>query len=150
VATARVGSGGGWSARVPAGPSRVVMATFAGTPLIEPALSNLITETVPAKITFSVSPRQVHWGGVIHMSGRLLGGHVPASGEEVFLHAGWRGGSAYIGALYSGSSGRFSGTYHFLSGKGTAMYSIWATSARESDYPYAPASSNRITVTVGP
>lgn len=150
VTTARVGSGGGWSARVPAGPSRVVMATFAGTALIEPTISNLITETVPAKIIVSVTPRRLHWGGVIHISGRLLGGYVPASGEAVSLYAGWRGGSAYIKPLYSDSAGRFSGAFRFLHGGGTQTYSIWATSARESDYPYAPASSNRISVTVGP
>jgi uncharacterized protein YfaP (DUF2135 family) len=62
----------------------------------------------------------------------------------------WHGGSAYVGHLYTDSSGRFSSPYTFSNGTGTVTYSIWAVSARESDYPYASAASNRVAVTVGP
>ena len=62
----------------------------------------------------------------------------PASGELVVLYIGWRGGFTEIGHLYTDKRGRFSAPYRFLRGNGTERYWIWAASAKESDYPYAP------------
>jgi hypothetical protein len=90
----------------------------------------------------------VHWGGQIRISGRLLGGYVPPSGELVVLWIGWQGGSTEIGHLYARANGRFSSTYTFLRGNGTETYRIWATSAREGDYPFAPGGSRAVTVQV--
>ena len=48
------------------------------------------------------------------------------------------------------ATARFRSSYTFLRGNGTETYRIWAATARESDYPYAPARSRRVSVTVGP
>ena len=104
--------------------------------------------TVPAKLTLSIRPHRAHWGGKIRISGQVLGGWVPPSGEVVVLKIGWKGGSTESGHLYTDASGRFSSTYTFLRGNGTEQYSIWAATAKETDYPFAPARSRRVAVTV--
>jgi len=45
---------------------------------------------------------------------------------------------------------KFRTAYTFLGGGGAASYPFWVTTIPESDYPWAQASSRRITVTVGP
>ena len=61
-----------------------------------------------------------------------------------------QGGSAEIGHLYASRDGRFKSTYTFLRGNGTETYRLWATTARESDYPFAPARSRPTMVKVSP
>jgi hypothetical protein len=150
TATAITAANGTWSARLPAGPSRLIEARFAGTPTVEPTISGLVHIKVPASVRLEVHPRATHWGSTIMIRGRLLGCCVPASGEIVVLRIGWKGGSAEIGHVYTRSDGRFSTPYTFLRGSGTETYRIWATTAAESDYPYAIASSRRRSITVGP
>ena len=107
-----------------------------------------VSVSVPARVALSVAPRQTTWGGTIMLSGRVEGGYVPAAGELVVLWVGWHGGKAEIGHLYTGLDGSFQAPYTFLRGNGTEVYSLWAATARESDYPYAPARSRGIAVTV--
>jgi hypothetical protein len=75
---------------------------------------------------------------------------VPTAGELVVLWIGWPGGSTEIGHLYARADGRFSSSYTFLRGNGTETYRLWATTARESGYPFAPAQSRSVPVTVSP
>ena len=150
VAIATTGTDGTWAAMLPPGPSRVIEAVYAGSSTTEPASSNQAGVAVPARLRLSIRPRRAHWGGKIRISGRLLGGYVPSSGELVVLYIGWKGGSTEIGHLYTDKRGRFSAPYRFLRGNGTERYWIWAVSAKETDYPYAPARSGRIPITVSP
>ena len=71
-------------------------------------------------------------------------------GGELVLWIGWRGGSTEIGHLYSWLDGSFASRYTFLRGNGTETYRLWATTARESAYPYAPGRSRARAVTVRP
>jgi hypothetical protein len=137
-----------WTATIGPGPSRIVEAVYLGSTTTEPASSNQASITVPARLTLAIHPQRTHWGAKISISGRLLGGYVPSSGELVVLYIGWSGGHAEIGHLYTDSSGRFAAPYQFLRGNGTVRYWIWAGSAKESDYPYAPATSKRIPIVV--
>jgi hypothetical protein len=148
IGTATTGAGGAWSATIPPGPSRIVEAVYLGSNTTEPASSNQATMTVPARIRLSIHPRRTHWGAKIRISGQLLGGYVPTSGELVVLYIGWGGGHAEIGHLYTDRRGRFAAPYQFLRGNGTVRYWIWAESAKESDYPYAPATSGSIPIVV--
>ena len=141
---------GSWSATVPAGPSRLVRALYGGTSTVEPSTSTTATIVVPASVSLSIAPRQTHWGDTIELSGRLRGGYVPPSGELVVLWVGWPGGSTEIGHLYARRDGRFRSTYTFLRGNGTETYRLWATTARESDYPFASARSRPTAVRVSP
>jgi hypothetical protein len=149
AAVVTTAANGGWSAILPPGPSRLVVASYAGSATIEPALSPTARLVVPASVSLNVRPDVTHWGGHITISGRLRGGFVPPAGEIVVLWIGWPGGSTEIGHLYARRDGRFSSRYTFLRGNGTETYRLWADTARESDYPYAPASSRHVSVTVG-
>jgi hypothetical protein len=150
VAAATTGADGSWTAHLPPGPSRLVVAQYGGTGTVEPATSTAARVVVPASVSLRIRPHHAHWGGRITIGGRLKGGYIPPAGELVVLWVGWPGGSTEIGHLYARSDGKFSGRYTFLRGNGTETYRLWAATARESDYPYAPASSRRVSVTVGP
>jgi hypothetical protein len=145
VHTSRTGI---WTARLPAGPSRVIVATYPGATGIEPSYSAAAHVAVPAGVSLHIAPRNTHWGDTIRISGVVHGGYIPPKGEIVVLRVGWHGGSAEIGHLNTKPDGRFSTTYTFLRGRGTETYRIWAETVRESDYPYAPGRSNRVRVTV--
>ena len=148
VAAVSTRADGTWTATLPPGPSRTIQAVYLGSTVTEPAFSNQAGVSVPARLRLSIRPQLAHWGGRIRIAGQLLGGYVPTSGELVVLYIGWRGGHVEIGHLYTDARGRFSSPYTFLRGNGTERYWIWATSAKESDYPYSPASSGRIPITV--
>jgi hypothetical protein len=150
VAAVTTAADGSWSARVPPGPSRLVVAAYGGANTVEPALSAPARVIAPASIALHVRPGATHWGGRIAINGRLKGGYIPPAGELVVLWIGWPGGSTEIGHLYARSDGRFRSKYTFLRGNGTETYRLWAETARESDYPYAPARSRSVPVKVGP
>ncbi len=149
VATTATGPDGTWSVRLPAGPSRLVRAAYGGTTTIEPAISGNAHLIVPASVKVQIDPRRTHWGGKIAITGQLRGGYVPHAGELVVLWISWRGGRAEIGHIYAKRGGRFETPYTFLRGRGTETYHVWAVTAREGDYPYAPSRSRPISVTVG-
>jgi hypothetical protein len=148
VATTTTAADGTWTARLPPGPSRLVVAEYSGASSTEPALSAPAHVIVPARVALHIRPTTARWGGRIKIAGRLRGGYLPPAGELVVLRVGWRGGSTEIGHLYTHRDGRFSTRYTFLRGNGTEQYWIWATTARESDYPYAPGRSRSVAVTV--
>jgi hypothetical protein len=148
VATAVTRPDGYWKALLPAGPSRNLKVTYGGSGTVELATSELVHVTVPASLALRLSTHQTEWGHTIEISGRLRGGFVPADGELVSLHIGWSGGSAAIGQVYARSHGLFRTPYTFLRGTGTQTYRIWATTVRESDYPYAPGTSSRATISL--
>ncbi len=139
---------GSWSARLRPGPSRLVRAYFGGNATVEPSLSTAAHLIVPASVGMSLSPRRTHWGDTIKIAGRVRGGYVPPSGELVVLRIGWKGGSTEIGHLYTARNGTFRSTYTFLRGNGSETYHLWAATAKESDYPFAPARSPSVKVTV--
>jgi hypothetical protein len=142
---------GTWTARLKGTSSRLVEASYDGSSTIEPSTSAVVRTIVPASVKLAISPPTTHWQGTIVISGRLRGCCVPPTvGELVVLHVGWSSGSAEIGHVYARKGGRFRATYTFLRGAGIATYRLWATTAIESDYPYAAGSSRKIAVTVGP
>lgn len=144
----RTRSNGTWTARLPAGPSRLIKAVYPGTSQIAPAASDSSSIAVPASPVLHVQPRRTHWGSAIRIFGRLRGGYIPASGELVVLRIGWHGGVAEIGHVYTDLAGHFAATYTFLRGSGSEHYRIWAQTVRESDYPFQPAASRKILIRV--
>ena len=80
VATTR--SDGTWTATLPAGPSRRVQASYAGTATVEPSTSGAARVVVPASLTLAIHPRRTHWEGTILISGRLRGCCVPIAGRR--------------------------------------------------------------------
>ena len=153
VAAARTAANGSWRATVPAGPSRLIQAAYGGGPGVQASRSELMHEIVPAKIQLlSVSPQAIAWGQTVRIVGKLDGGYLPPGGALVRLRIGL--GSAYttfgVHEHVSGT-GRFATTYTFGLGAPSIRRVYWfqVASLPMGDYPYAPASSRRISVTVG-
>lgn len=139
---------GSWTALLPAGPSRTVKVVYGGSATVEPSTSRLVHVAVPASVRLGLSTHSTEWGRTIEISGTLRGGFIPSDGELVSLRIGWSGGSAEIGEVYARRHGRFRTPYTFLRGAGTQRYRIWATTVRESDYPYVRGTSSPAEVTV--
>jgi hypothetical protein len=108
---------------------------------------------VPAKVKLlSVSPRDVAWGGTVRITGRLLGGYLPAGGALVRLRIGQgRSYQTYGVQEHVTGRGRFTTTYTFGAGYAAIHKSYWFQIATlpMGDYPYAPAASGRRSVLVG-
>jgi hypothetical protein len=150
VGVAMTRQDGSWTAVLPPGPSRKVKVVYPGSSTVEPATSPAARVVVPASVRLALSTRDTHWGDTVQIKGRLRGCCVPPKGELVSLHIAWHGGAAAIGQVYARRGGRFSTPYTFLRGTGTATYRVWATTATESDYPYAVGASPRLPITVRP
>jgi hypothetical protein len=153
AAVTTTAANGAWSARLPAGPSRLVSATYGGSPTTESAIAAPVHLVVPAKVQLlSVSPRRIPWGGGVRLTGRLKGGYLPRGGALVRLRIGEGSGVTTYGVReHVRGNGRFTTTYHFGEGDASVHRSFWfqIASLPMGDYPYAPASSRRLTVRVG-
>ena len=146
-------SNGSWTARLPAGPSRLIEAAYGGAPTMEGSLSATVREVVPAKVELlSVFPRRVPWGGKVRIVGRLVGGYLPHGGALVRMRLGL--GKAYTTygvQEHVTGRGRFSSTYTFGAGLASVHRSFYfqAASLPVGAYPYSPAASHKVTVVVG-
>lgn len=153
AATATTKTNGTWSARLGPGPSRLIRAYYPGASTTQAAQSKPATLVVPAKIKLlAVSPRRVRWGGRVRITGRLLGGYLPPGGALVRLRIGY--GSAYTTygvKEHVGGHGRFETTYTFGLGQPSVHRRYWfqVASLPMGDYPWAPAASRRVPVSVG-
>ncbi len=148
--TVTTDASGGWTAKVPAGPSRLIEAVYPGNATTEPASSSTVTLTVPARIAMRISPRVVPWSGKITISGRLVGGWVPRDGVALRLRVPYPAGRFLQEPFRTNSRGEFSFQWTYGSGRGVASYRfLVATTATESDYPWAAAVSGRVRVTFG-
>jgi hypothetical protein len=153
VATATTAANGSWSARLPGGPSRLVEAVYGGGPNVQSSVSGLIREIVPAKIELlSVTPRRIAWGKTVRIVGRLVGGYLPPGGALVRLRIGLGSAFTTYGVHeHVEGSGRFATTYTFGLGAASVRRDFWfqVASLPMGNYPYAPASSRRVSVMVG-
>jgi hypothetical protein len=150
VATA---SNGTWSLRLPAGPSRLVEAYYAGAAALEPSVSSQARVVVPARVKLTrVAPRRVAWGGTVRIVGRLGGGYLPPGGALVRLRIGFGSAFTTYGVEeHVAGNGRFSTTYTFGLGDPSIHRTYWfqIASLPMGDYPWAPAASQRQFVLVG-
>lgn len=147
-AVATTAANGDWSARVPAGPSRIIRAVYGGGASVEPS-SGQATVLVPASIRLHV-PRHAHWGSKLVLTGRVRGGYLPAAGETVILSVRFGGREHDFAHLAVTGNGRFRYVYTFLPGSGDATYPFAAETVRESGYAYMPGRSRSETVIVTP
>ncbi len=141
---------GEWTAKVPAGPSRLLEAVYPGTGTTEPVTSSTVKLTVPAKIAISISPRVVPWTGKITISGHLVGGYVPADGVALRLRVPYPDAQSTEAPFRTNSRGQFQFQWSYGAGRGVVSYRFSvATTATESDYPWAAATSRAVAVTFG-
>ena len=153
AATATTAPNGAWSAPLPAGPSRLVEAYYAGAPTFEPSVSAQVHVVVPAKVKLlSVWPPRVAWGGTVRITGQLVGGYLPPGGALVRLRIGQ--GSTYqtygVQEHVTGN-GRFSTTYTFGAGQASSFQRFWfqLASLPMGSYPFSPNDSGKRSVLVG-
>ena len=154
AATVTTGANGSWTASLPAGPSRLVEATYDGDAMLEPSTSGQVRVVVPAEVKLmAVRPTRVAWGGMVRIVGKLVGGYLPPHGALVRLRIGHGASYTTYGVQeHVTGSGRFSTTYTFGEGLASAHETFWfqiASLPMGGDYPWAPSDSRRVTVTVG-
>jgi hypothetical protein len=156
AATAMTAANGGWTASLPAGPSRLIEAVYDGGPATEAAVSGQVRLIVPAKLKVKIKPIKVQWGKRIVIGGRILGGYIPANPQAVSqllrLRIGVKGIhiSQTAGIPDVDRAGNFRTAYCFGPGRGVVHYWFSVSTLRETDYPFQPASSRRMPVEVGP
>jgi hypothetical protein len=149
VKTVSTSKDGGWRATLPAGPSRLIRAVYAGGNETESANSPTARVLVPARVEIDIRPTHVQWGGVILISGRLLGGYVPKHSQVLQL----RVGIGHIGSVQGNPSidprtGRFRFIWQFHSGTGTLNPWFAVATLREADYPFMPGVSRQVVVSL--
>jgi hypothetical protein len=145
---------GTWTAMLPAGPSRLVEATYAGASTTEATASGQVRLLVPAKAKLdSVTPHRVAWGHTVRIKGQLLGGYLPPAGVNVRLRIGIKGRfkTTYGVHEHVSGSGQFKTSYTFGVGLASTHLRYWfqIASLPSGNYPYTSSSSNRIYVAVG-
>jgi hypothetical protein len=150
VASVTTSADGAWTASIPAGPSRLIEAQYAGSATTEPATSAPIKLTVPARIRItSIRPRHVAWGSTIRISGRLSGGYLPPGGALVELRYAYGNSKTIYGVKTHVNSGRFSTSFTFGPGQRAVVLGFQVATLPTGDYPFTPASSNTVDVRVG-
>jgi hypothetical protein len=153
AATATTDPNGLWTTTLPAGPSRIIEASYGGGPVTEGTASGQITEIVPAKINLrSVAPTRIAWGQTVTIKGSLLGGSLPAGGVNVRLRIGRKDDNTTYGVKeHVAGKGRFKTTYTFGAGAASYHRTYWFQIATlpGGNYPYSPSHSARIYVKVG-
>jgi len=152
TAAVTTGSDGSWIATLPPGPSRIIEASYPGSPTILPATGSA-TVITPAKIVLtSVTPDRTPWGSTVRITGRVLGGYIPASSKLLRLDLGIVGipGLSKIQGIPNVSpDGAFTTTYKFARYQGVVRFWLEVSSLAEADFPFSPSHSRRWVVTVG-
>jgi hypothetical protein len=151
MTTVTTAADGTWTATLRAGPSRIIRAVYAGTGALLP-VSDQVTVSVPARIRLAAAPASVAWGQDVVLSGRLVGGYVPRDGVALRLLVRYPGSpqASVLAAFRTTRHGAFRFAWRFVSGRGVATYPFWvATTASETDYPFAASSSRRLKLTFG-
>ena len=152
AAAVTTGPDGSWTATLPPGPSRIIEASYPGSATILPAIGSA-TVITPAKIVLrSVTPDRTPWGSRVRITGRVLGGYIPASSKLLRLDlgiVGIPGLSKIQGIPNVASDGTFTTTYKFARYQGVVRFWLQVSSLAEADFPFSPSHSKRWVVTVG-
>ena len=146
LATTTTDANGLWSAKVPAGPSRLIAGVFDGSATLQPSIGKARTIVPAAVKLLRVTPRRVRWGGTVKIVGQLRGGYLPSAGALVRLRIGY--GKAFVTygvKEHVRGNGRFTTTYRFGAGVSSIhrRYRFQIASLPTGDYPYAPPAAAR-------
>ena len=151
VRRVRTNANGGWQARLPVGPSRLILAIYPGSATVLPAIGRA-TLKVPAQVAVVVTPHRLPWAGTLTIHGHLVGGYIPPKGVALRLLVRYphsRRPTPLL-ALRTNARGEFSIKWSYHAGRGVAIYPMWiATTATETDYPFTAGASRHTVVTFG-
>jgi hypothetical protein len=143
---------GRWQVRLTGGPSRTIRARYPGSHVVEPATAHAQL-TVPAGIRLWITPQVLPWTSEMIVRGHLIGRYVPRDGVALrFLVRYPRAhGWTVLQALRTNRHGAFRFGWSYHGGRGVASYAFRvASTASETDYPYAAGASPTVRVTFGP
>lgn len=106
---------------------------------------------VGGRVRLRGNHRRLHNGRALTLRGRLLGGHVPRRGVTLTVqwkdHHRWRP----FAQIKTNKKGTFSYAYRFTRTRTRITYTLRVqVSKGQLDYPFQPAASNAVKVTVGP
>ena len=153
VARAETGASGRVGLRVPAGPSRALQVVALDTRTSTGATSDDLAVEVAAQATIRAARRRLRNGQSARLSGRVLGGFLPARGRELELQ-GWnpsrrRWQPVLTEGLRCDGSGRWKARYRFSATVGgTVAYRFRVRVAPRPDHPFAEGHSRAVTVRV--
>jgi hypothetical protein len=148
LGTARTGTNGSFSFRVPAStPSaRLTFAYSAQLGELAPAVMSSLQLTVPASLSLKIAPRTTRRGGRIVFSGKLRGAPLPPGGKQLVLEARTLSGQwRQFQVITTAKGGVYRATYRFREA-GPIDYKFRAVSQQEADFPYAVGESNVVLV----
>jgi hypothetical protein len=91
----------------------------------------------------------VPWGATIRITGRVLGGYVPANSSLIRLNVGIGKIGQLVGLPTISPNGRFVIVWRFSAGQSVVHPWFSVETLAESAFPYAPGTSARVVVTVG-
>jgi hypothetical protein len=140
---------GSYRLRVPRGPSRRLRVGYrvrSTDPLL--ACSRPLRLNTPARLTLRVRPRSVPAGGRVRLSGRLLGGKVPARGKTVELQAFERGRWRTFQTARARRGRRFVARYRFSSSAAGRTFPMRARARPDALYPFSTGHSRVVRVRV--
>ena len=99
----------------------------------------------PAKIEITrVTPDRTPWGSTVRITGRVLGGYIPASSKLLRLDLGIVGIPGLSKIQGSRTSRRTGHSRHDTSSRryqGVVRFWLQVSSLPEADFPFAPARS---------
>ena len=145
---------GRWTSKLPAGPSRDVEISFAGTLQHQPRTASSTELRVRSRASLETSRERVREGDSVEFIGKVghFGARIPSGGKLIELQVQEAPGrwNTVREAFHTNSSGRFAVSYRFgrfYEANATFVFRIKV--AREQGWPYeAPGRSRSQTVTV--
>jgi hypothetical protein len=152
VSSAVSDANGFWVAKIPAGPSRLLEADYAGTSTTAPASSTTVKLRVPARLAILSHTVRVAWGQTVRFTGELYGGFIPPGGVNLRLRYGYgRSWTTYGVKTHVGGDGRFATSFTFGPGdpRDHLRFRFEFATLPGGAYPWAPARSNIAEVVVG-
>jgi hypothetical protein len=140
VATTTTDAKGGWTLRVPKGPSRLITVGYRSRSN-NPAFATQLQyrETVAAGVRLS-APRRALPGRAFAFRGELAGGYIPSGGALVSLEIFFAGEWREIALLRTNRRGAFAYRYTFAA-IGPATYRFRAQLPHTIGYPFASGAS---------
>lgn len=151
IATVTTGADGTFSATVPQGVSREILARFNGDELYKPTLSPPLAITVPARLTFKANRRTVRAGHQIVFSGKLLlgGATLTRLGKQVVIQ--YESGRSWhpLRETNSNTQGLYRVTYA-LKPRRPLRLKVRAFVAQDEYWPFIDGHSRTLTVEIRP
>ena len=150
IGTVHTNAAGTFTFKVPAGTSRTLRFSYAGSPTAQPSTKD-VELRVRAAVTIKPDRRVLRNGDEVVFRGRVRSGPVPVAGKLVTLQALTRRGWTTFGnARARAKDGRWTYRYRFTGTTVRSRYSFRVVVPAESGFPYAQGASKTTRVLVNP